>query len=86
MIFLAPFRIIHAAGGDQRFDHICVVVGAWTLQGAWDQLAPTAISDEPIAVGAIYVIGAVMWVAGFFAPALQIRKVAMPKMGAPVDS
>ena len=68
------FRRIHAAGGDQRFDHIKVSSSrffvAWTLQGAWVVMpscaALTAIlSGEQTAVGAIYVIGAVMWLAGF---------------------
>ena len=68
------FRRIHAAGGDQRFDHIKVSSSrffvAWTLQGAWVVMTSCAaltaiLSAEPIAVGAIYVIGAVMWVAGF---------------------
>ena len=68
------FRRIHAAGGDQRFDHIKVSSSrffvAWTLQGAWvvttSCAALTAIlSAEQTAVGVIYVMGAVMWVAGF---------------------
>ena len=68
------FRRIHAAGGDQRFDHIKVSSSrffvAWTLQGAWVVMTSCAaltaiLSAEPTAVGAIYVIGAVMWVAGF---------------------
>ena len=68
------FRRIHAAGGDQRFDHIKVSSSrffvAWTLQGAWVVMTSCAaltaiLSTEPIAVGAIYVVGAVMWVAGF---------------------
>ena len=68
------FRRIHAAGGDQRFDHIKVSSSrffvAWTLQGAWVVMtscaAMTAIlSAEQTAVGVIYVMGAVMWVAGF---------------------
>ena len=68
------FRRIHAAGGDQRFDHIKVSSSrffvAWTLQGAWVVMTSCAaltaiLSDEPTAVGAIYVIGAVMWMAGF---------------------
>jgi steroid 5-alpha reductase family enzyme len=68
------FRRIRAAGGDQRFDHIKVSSSrffvAWTLQGAWVVMTSCAaltaiLSAKPIAVGAIYVIGAVMWVAGF---------------------
>jgi len=68
------FRRIHAAGGDQRFDHIKVSSSrffvAWTLQGAWVVMTSCAaltaiLSVEPAAMGAIYVIGAVMWVAGF---------------------
>ena len=68
------FRRIHAAGGDQRFDHIKVSSSrffvAWTLQGAWVVMTSCAaltaiLSAGPTAVGAIYVIGAVMWVAGF---------------------
>ena len=68
------FRRIHAAGGDQRFDHIKVSSSrffvAWTLQGAWVVMTSCAaltaiLSTEPTALGAIYVIGAVMWVAGF---------------------
>ena len=68
------FRRIHAAGGDQRFDHIKIsssrFLVAWTLQGAWVVMTSCAaltaiLSVEPTAVGAIYVIGAVMWVAGF---------------------
>ena len=68
------FRRIHAAGGDQRFDHIKVSSSrffvAWTLQGAWVVMTSCAaltaiLSVEQTAVGAIYVIGAVMWLAGF---------------------
>ena len=68
------FRRIHAAGGDQRFDHIKVSSSrffvAWTLQGAWVVMTSCAaltaiLSGEQTAVGAIYVIGAVMWLAGF---------------------
>ena len=68
------FRRIHAAGGDQRFDHIKVSSSrffvAWTLQGAWVVMTSCAaltamLSVEQTAVGVIYVIGAVMWVAGF---------------------
>ena len=68
------FRRIHAAGGDQRFDHIKMSSSrffvAWTLQGAWVVMTSCAaltamLSAEQAAVGAIYVIGAVMWVAGF---------------------
>ena len=68
------FRRIHAAGGDQRFDHIKVSSSrffvAWTLQGAWVVMTSCAaltaiLSAEQRAVGVIYVMGAVMWVAGF---------------------
>lgn len=68
------FRRIHAAGGDQRFDHIKISSSrffvAWTLQGAWVVMTSCAaltaiLSTEPTALGAVYVIGAVMWVAGF---------------------
>ena len=68
------FRRIHAAGGDQRFDHIKVSSSrfftAWTLQGAWVVMTSCAaltaiLSVEQATVGAIFVIGAVMWVAGF---------------------
>jgi len=71
-IFL--FRRIHAAGGDQRFDHIKVSSSrffvAWTLQGAWVVMTSCAaltaiLSVGQTAVGAIYVIGAVMWLTGF---------------------
>ena len=67
------FRRIHAAGGDQRFDHIKVSSSrffvAWTLQGAWVVMTSCAaltaiLSAEQTAVGVIYVMGAVMWVAG----------------------
>ena len=68
------FRRIHSAGGDQRFDHIKVSSSrffvAWTLQGAWVVMTSCAaltaiLSPEQTAVGVIYVMGAVMWVAGF---------------------
>jgi len=68
------FRRIHAAGGDQRFDHIKVSSSrffvAWTLQGAWVVMTSCAaltaiLSAEQAAVGVIYVIGAVMWAVGF---------------------
>lgn len=68
------FRRIHAAGGDKRFDHIKVSSSrffvAWTLQGAWVVMTSCAavsaiLSVQPQAVGAIFAIGAVMWVAGF---------------------
>ena len=68
------FRRIHAAGGDQRFDHIKISSSrffvAWTLQGAWVVMTSCAaltaiLSTEPTALGAVYVIGAVMWAAGF---------------------
>ena len=68
------FRRIHAAGGDQRFDHIKVSSArffvAWTLQGAWVVMTSCAaltaiLGAEQTPVGAVYVIGAAMWVAGF---------------------
>jgi len=68
------FRRIHAAGGDQRFDHIKVSSSrffvAWTLQGAWVVMTSCAaltaiLSVEQTVVGAIYITGAVMWLAGF---------------------
>ena len=68
------FRRIHSAGGDQRFDHIKVSSSrffvAWTLQGAWVVMTSCAaltaiLSAEQAAVGAIYVIGSVMWAIGF---------------------
>jgi steroid 5-alpha reductase family enzyme len=68
------FRRLHAAGGDQRFDHIKVSSSrffvAWTLQGAWVVMTSCAaltaiLSAEPTAMSTIYLIGAVMWVAGF---------------------
>lgn len=68
------FRRIHAAGGDQRFDHIKVSSSrffvAWTLQGAWVVMTSCAaltaiLSAEQAAVGAVYVIGAAMWATGF---------------------
>ena len=68
------FRRIHAAGGDQRFDHIKISSSrffvAWTLQGAWVVMTSCAaltaiLSAEQRTVGAVYGIGAVMWVAGF---------------------
>ena len=81
MIFLWAGRLgsflflrIHAAGGDQRFDRIKVSSSrffvAWTLQGAWVVMTSCAaltaiLSAEQPPVGAIYVIGAVMWTTGF---------------------
>ena len=68
------FERIHQAGGDQRFDHIKVSSSrffvAWTLQCAWVVMTSCAaltaiLSVEQETVGAIYVVGAVMWVAGF---------------------
>jgi steroid 5-alpha reductase family enzyme len=68
------FRRIHAAGGDQRFDRIKVSSSrffvAWTLQGAWVVMTSCAALTAILgagqrAVGVIYVMGAVMWVAGF---------------------
>jgi steroid 5-alpha reductase family enzyme len=77
------FRRIHAAGGDQRFDHIKISSSrffvAWTLQGAWVVMTSCAaltaiLSAEQTAVGAIYVIGAVMWVAGFVVEVIADRQ------------
>ena len=68
------FRRIHAAGGDHRFDQIKVSSSrffvAWTLQGAWVVMTSCAaltaiLSAEQPPVGAIYMIGAVMWTTGF---------------------
>ena len=68
------FRRIHAAGGDQRFDHIKVSSSrffvAWTLQGAWVVMTSCAaltviLSTAQPPMGAIYVIGAAMWATGF---------------------
>ena len=68
------FRRIHAAGGDQRFDHIKVssprFFVAWTLQGTWVVMtscaAVTAIlSPEQPSLGPVYIVGAVMWAMGF---------------------
>jgi len=73
------FRRIHVAGGDQRFDHIKVSSArffvAWTLQGTWVVMTSCAaltaiLSTEPTALGAVYVIGAVMWVTGFAVEAI----------------
>ncbi len=67
------FRRIHAAGGDQRFDHIKVSSArffvAWTLQGAWVVMTScagvAAILSAQQPAGAIFTIGALMWVIGF---------------------
>ena len=68
------FRRIHAAGGDQRFDHIKVSSSrffvAWTLQGTWVVMtscaAVTAIlSPEQPPLGPVYIVGVVMWATGF---------------------
>ena len=68
------FRRIHSSRGDQRFDHIKISSSrffvAWTLQGAWVVMTSCAaltaiLSIDPTALGAVYVIGAVMWAAGF---------------------
>jgi len=68
------FRRIHAAGGDQRFDHIKVSSArffvAWTLQGTWVVMASCAavtaiLSPEQPPLGAVYVVGVAMWVMGF---------------------
>jgi steroid 5-alpha reductase family enzyme len=77
------FRRIHAAGGDQRFDHIKVSSSrffvAWTLQGAWVVMTSCAaltaiLSAEQPPVGAIYVIGAVMWTTGFIIEVIADRQ------------
>ena len=77
------FRRIHAAGGDQRFDRIKVSSSrffvAWTLQGAWVVMTSCAaltaiLSAEQTAVGVIYVMGAVMWVAGFVIEVMADRQ------------
>jgi hypothetical protein len=77
------FRRIHAAGGDQRFDHIKVSSSrffvAWTLQGAWVVMTSCAaltaiLSTEQTALGAVYVIGAVMWVLASRSKSSQIGK------------
>lgn len=81
MIFIWAGRLgsflfcrIHAAGGDQRFDHIKVSSArffvAWTLQGTWVVMtscaAVTAIlTPEQPTLGPIYIVGVVMWVMGF---------------------
>ena len=68
------FRRIHAAGGDQRFDHIKVSSSrffvAWTLQGTWVVMtscaAVTAIlSPEQPPLGPVYIVGVAMWATGF---------------------
>ena len=77
------FRRIHAAGGDQRFDHIKVSSSrffvAWTLQGAWVVMTSCAaltaiLSAEQPPVGVIYVIGAVMWTTGFIIEVIADRQ------------
>ena len=77
------FRRIHAAGGDQRFDHIKVSSSrffvAWTLQGAWVVMTSCAavsaiLSEQAPAVGAVFVIGAAMWVAGFVVEVVADRQ------------
>ena len=77
------FRRIHAAGGDQRFDHIKVSSSrffvAWTLQGAWVVMTSCAavsaiLSEQPTAVGAVFVIGAAMWVVGFVVEVVADRQ------------
>lgn len=67
------FLRIHAAGGDQRFDHIKMSSArfffAWTLQGAWVVMtscaAVAAILSPQQPADAIFSIGALMWAAGF---------------------
>ena len=77
------FRRIHAAGGDQRFDHIKVSSSrffvAWTLQGAWVVMTSCAavaaiLSAQRPAVGAIFATGVAMWVAGFVIEVLADRQ------------
>jgi steroid 5-alpha reductase family enzyme len=77
------FRRIHAAGGDQRFDHIKVSSSrffvAWTLQGTWVVMtscaAVTAIlSPEQPFLGPVYIVGAVMWVTGFVVEVIADRQ------------
>jgi steroid 5-alpha reductase family enzyme len=77
------FRRIHAAGGDQRFDHIKVSSSrffvAWTLQGTWVVMtscaAVTAIlSPEQPFFGPVYIFGAVMWVTGFAVEVIADRQ------------
>ena len=77
------FRRVHAAGGDQRFDHIKVSSSrffvAWTLQGAWVVMTSCAavsaiLSEQAPAVGAVFVIGAAMWVAGFVVEVVADRQ------------
>ena len=77
------FRRIHAAGGDQRFDHIKISSSrffvAWTLQGAWVVMTSSAavsaiLSEQPTAVGAVFVIGAAMWVVGFVVEVVADRQ------------
>ena len=77
------FRRIHAAGGDQRFDHIKISSSrffvAWTLQGAWVVMTSCAavaaiLSAQRPAVGAIFATGVAMWVAGFVIEVLADRQ------------
>ena len=77
------FRRIHAAGGDQRFDHLKVSSSrffvAWTLQGAWVVMTSCAavsaiLSEQPRAVGAVFAVGAAMWVVGFVVEVVADRQ------------
>ena len=77
------FRRIHAAGGDQRFDHIKVSSSrffvAWTLQGAWVVMTSCAavsaiLSEQPTAVGAVFAVGTGMWVVGFVVEVVADRQ------------
>jgi steroid 5-alpha reductase family enzyme len=77
------FRRIHAAGGDQRFDHIKISSSrffvAWTLQGAWVVMTSCAavsaiLSEQPTAVGTVFAIGAAMWVVGFMIEVVADRQ------------
>ena len=79
------FRRIHAAGGDQRFDHIKVSSSrffvAWTLQGAWVVMTSCAavsaiLSVQRPAVGAVFAIGAIMWAVGFVIEVVADRQKA----------
>ena len=77
------FRRIHAAGGDQRFDHIKVSSSrffvAWTLQGTWVVMTSCAavaaiLSPEQPPLGFVYILGALMWVTGFVIEVIADRQ------------
>lgn len=68
------FRRIHAAGGDQRFDHIKISSArffvAWTLQGTWVVMTSCAALTAILTVhqphmDMTYFVGAALWVIGF---------------------